>query len=145
MAAVCHAHSPAGSTWASLERLLDPITQDASVFFEQQALITAPRLVRDNDAADQFARAFGDKRVAIHAGHGIFTTGASVDEAAWWFVMMDRCCDDQLRAEAAGRPTQYPADDARWLVSTLGSPRFAWLSFQTLWDDIVASDPDLKQ
>jgi len=57
---------------------------------------------------------------------------------------MDRCCDDQLRAEAAGTPTQYRAEDARWLASTLGSPRFAWLSFQTLWDDIIASDPDLR-
>jgi hypothetical protein len=49
-----------------------------------------------------------------------------------------------LRAEAAGTPTQYPAEDAAWLASTLGSPRFGWLSFQTLWDDIVGSDPDLR-
>lgn len=144
VAAVCHCHAPAASTWAALERLLDPITQDACVFYEHQALITAPRLVRDHDSAARFALAFGDKRVAIHGGHGIFTTGSSVDEAAWWFVLMARCCDDQLRAEAAGAPTQYPAEDARWLASTLGSPRFAWLSFQTLWDDIVASDPDLR-
>lgn len=142
--AVCHAHAPAASTWASLERLLDPITQDACVFYGRQALIREPRLVRDAPAAEQFARAFGDKNVAIHAGHGIFTTGATVDEAAWWFVLMNRCCDDQLRAEAAGEPTQYAPEEAQWLASTLGSPRFGWLSFQTLWDDIVASDPDLK-
>jgi ribulose-5-phosphate 4-epimerase/fuculose-1-phosphate aldolase len=144
VAAVCHAHAPAASTWAALERRLDPITQDACVFYEQQALISAPRLVRDPEAAERFAQAFGDKRVAVHAGHGIFTTGASVDEAAWWFVLMNRCCDDQLRAEAAGMPNPYAPEDARWLASTLGSPRFAWLSFQTLWDDIVATDPDLK-
>lgn len=142
--AVCHAHAPAASTWAALERLLDPITQDASVFHGQQALIREPRLVRDEASAAQFAAAFGTHRVAVHAGHGIFTTGGSVDEAAWWFVLMARCCDDALRAEAAGTPTHYAPDDARWLASTLGSPRFAWLSFQTLWDDIVASDPDLR-
>jgi ribulose-5-phosphate 4-epimerase/fuculose-1-phosphate aldolase len=144
VAAVCHAHAPAASTWSAMERLLDPITQDACVFFEQQALIRAPRLVRDSESAERFALAFADKRVAIHAGHGIFTTGSSVDEAAWWFVLMNRCCDDQLRAQAAGTPTHYPDEEARWLASTLGSPRFAWLSFQTLWDDIVASDPDLR-
>lgn len=144
VAAVCHAHARAASTWAALERPLDPITQDASVFHGQQALIRAPRLVRDVESAERFAQAFGDKRVAIHAGHGIFTTGASVDEAAWWFVLMNRCCDDQLRAEAAGTPTRYADEDAAWLASTLGSPRFAWLSFQTLWDDIVQSDPDLR-
>lgn len=142
--AVCHAHAPAASTWASLARLLDPITQDASVFYGQQALITEPRLVRDVESAERFARAFGDKRVAIHAGHGIFTTGHTVDEAAWWFVLMNRCCDDQLRAEAAGTPTRYADEEATWLASTLGSPRFGWLSFQTLWDDIAQSDPDLR-
>jgi ribulose-5-phosphate 4-epimerase/fuculose-1-phosphate aldolase len=144
VAAVCHAHAPAASTWASLARPLDPITQDACVFHGQQAVIMTPRLVRDPAAAELFAEAFGNKRVAIHAGHGIFTTGATVDEAAWWFVLMNRCCDDQLRAEAAGTPTQYPAEDAAWLASTLGSPRFGWLSFQTLWDDIASSDPDLR-
>lgn len=143
IAAVCHAHAPAASAWASLERPLDPITQDACVFFERQALIRAPRIVADAAAARRFADAFADKRVAIHAGHGVFTTGGSVDEAAWWFVLMNRCCDDQLRAEAAGTPMQYSADDARLLASALGSPKFAWLSFQTLWDDIVRSDSDL--
>lgn len=144
VAAVCHAHSAAASTWSSLARVLDPITQDASVFYGQQALITEPRLVRDVESAERFAHGFGDKRVAIHAGHGIFTTGQSVDEATWWFVLMNRCCDDQLRAEAAGTPTQYGVDEATWLASTLGSPRFGWLSFQTLWDDIAQSDPDLR-
>jgi len=143
VAAVCHAHALHASTWASLERLLDPITQDACVFFENQALIVEPRVVRDPAAASRFAAGFGDKRVAIHGGHGIFTTGHSIDEAAWWFVLMDRCCRAQLLAEAAGTPTLWSLEDARWLASVLGSPTFGWLSFQTLWDDIIASDPDL--
>ena len=143
VAAVCHAHALHASTWASFERMLDPITQDACIFFENQALIREPRVVRDAAAADRFAAGFGDKRVAIHGGHGIFTTGHSIDEAAWWFVLMNRCCEAQLLAEAAGTPTQWQAQDARWLASVLGSPTFGWLSFQTLWDDIIASDPDL--
>ncbi|MDM0077060.1 class II aldolase/adducin family protein [Variovorax sp. J2P1-59] len=143
VAAVCHAHALHASTWSSFERLLDPITQDACIFFENQALILEPRVVRDPEAAARFAAGFGDKRVAVHAGHGIFTTGQSIDEAAWWFVLMNRCCESQLMAEAAGKPTHWPVEDARWLASVLGAPTFGWLSFQTLWDDIIASDPDL--
>jgi ribulose-5-phosphate 4-epimerase/fuculose-1-phosphate aldolase len=143
VAAVCHAHALHASTWSSFERLLDPITQDACVFFENQALILEPRVVRDTTTAARFAAGFGDKRVAIHGGHGIFTTGQSIDEAAWWFVLMNRCCEAQLMAEAAGTPTRWRDEDARWLASVLGSPTFGWLSFQTLWDDIIASDPDL--
>ncbi|SCK55210.1 Ribulose-5-phosphate 4-epimerase/Fuculose-1-phosphate aldolase [Variovorax sp. HW608] len=141
--AVCHAHALHASTWSSFERLLDPITQDACIFFENQALILEPRVVRDAEAAKRFAAGFGDRKVAIHGGHGIFTTGQSIDEAAWWFVLMNRCCEAQLLAEAAGKPTRWNEEDARWLASVLGSPTFGWLSFQTLWDEIIASDPDL--
>lgn len=143
VAAVCHAHALHGSAWSSLERLLDPITQDACTFFEQQALIKEHRIVRAADDAAKFAAAFGDKRVAIHGGHGIFTTGKTIDEAAWWFVLLNRCCEAQLLAEAAGTPRQWPTEAARSIASTLGSSSFGWLSFQTLWDEIIASDPDL--
>lgn len=143
VAAVCHAHALHGSTWSSLERLLDPITQDACVFFDDQALIVEPRVAQDAAAAAQFAAAFGVKRVAIQSGHGIFTTGQSIDEAAWWFVLMNRCCEAQLLAEAAGSPKLWPAERARGVAAALGSPTFGWLSFQTLWDEIIASDPDL--
>lgn len=141
--AVCHAHAPAASAWASLGRLLDPITQDACSFYGKQALIQSPRLVLNAESAQQFAQEFGNFSVAVHEGHGIFTTGETLDQAAWCFVLMDRCCDDQLRAEAVGKPSHYSSEEALWLSSTLGSPRFAWLSFQTLWDDVVISDPDL--
>jgi ribulose-5-phosphate 4-epimerase/fuculose-1-phosphate aldolase len=141
--AICHAHAASGSTWASLGRLLDPITQDACVFYERQALILEPKVVKDTAGADRFAAAFGDKRVAIHACHGIFTTGQSVDEAAWWFILMNQCCEAQLRAEAVGRPATFAPEEARWLASTLGTPLFGWLSFQSLWDELAISNPDL--
>jgi ribulose-5-phosphate 4-epimerase/fuculose-1-phosphate aldolase len=145
VAAVCHAHSLHGSTWSSLERRLDPITQDACVFFENQALIVEPRVPRDAKMATQFADAFGNNRVAIQSGHGVFTTGASIDEAAWWFVLMNRCCEAQLMAEAVGTPKHWPADEARGVAAALGSPTFGWQSFQTLWDEIIVSDPDLVE
>lgn len=141
--AMCHSHASHGSTWAALGRLLDPLTQDACVFFERQALILEPRVVRNAEGARAFAAAFGDKRVAIHANHGIFTTGQSIDEAAWWFVLLNQCCEAQLRAEAAGSPLKMPVDDARWIASVLGTPIFGWLSFQTLWDQLVLTNRDL--
>jgi ribulose-5-phosphate 4-epimerase/fuculose-1-phosphate aldolase len=143
--AICHAHSLYGSTWSSLERLLDPISQDSCVFFERQALIGEPRVTLDAEMGDRFAAAFGDKRVAIQSGHGVFTTGQTVDEAAWWFVLMDRCCHAQLLAEAAGKPKHWPAEHARRLANALGTPDFGWLSFQTLWDEIIAAEPDLVE
>jgi len=143
LVAVCHAHSTYGSAWSAFGRPVDPITQDTAVFFEQQAVITEPRVAANPDQADQFAAAFGSHKVAIQANHGIFSTGRTIDEAAWWFISMDRACHVQLLAQAAGSPDRWPDDMARGLSRGLGSPEFGWLSFQPLWDEITASDPDL--
>jgi ribulose-5-phosphate 4-epimerase/fuculose-1-phosphate aldolase len=140
---VCHAHSPQGKAFSTLGRVLDPITQDSAVFFGQQALIREPRLTLDVRSADQFAAALGQHRVAIQVGHGIFTTGETPDEAAWWFVAMERACEVQLIAQAAGTPELWPEAMATGLARSQGSAGFGWLSFQPLWEDIVASDPDL--
>ena len=70
--------------------------------------------------------------------------GTTVDEAAWWFITMERSCHVQLMAEAAGDPIaiddEYAGADrrARWARSLAG-----WLSFQPLYDKIVADQPDL--
>ena len=140
---ICHAHATFSSAWSAFGRPVDPITQDTAVFFEQQAIITEPRVAMSAAQADEFAAAFGDKRVALQAGHGLFTTGRTVDEAAWWFLSMDKACHIQLLAEAAGEPARWPDESARRLAAGLGSPEFGWLSFQPLWDEIVESDPDL--
>lgn len=141
--AVCHAHSLHGKAWASLGRPLDPISQDACALYGVQALVREPRVALDRSTAAQFAAALGDARVAIQAGHGLFSTGQTVDEAAWWFLVMERACQVQLMAEAAGTPEHWPHEAALALQRGTGSPGFGWLSFQTLWDEIVVSDPDL--
>jgi ribulose-5-phosphate 4-epimerase/fuculose-1-phosphate aldolase len=91
----------------------------------------------------EFAAQFGDKRVAIQIGHGLFSTGHTVEEAAWWFITMETSCQAQLLAEAAGTPERWQPDEARMMVSSTGTPEFGWASFQPFWDEISESDPDL--
>ena len=142
--AVCHAHSLYGKAWSSLEKFLDPITQDSAVFFEQQALIaTTPRVALTVETGKEFAAQFGDKRVGIQVGHGLFTTGRTVEEAAWWFIAMETSCQAQLLAEAAGSPVLWQPDEARMMVAALGTPEFGWASFQPFWDEIIESEPEL--
>ncbi|MGF1597240.1 MAG: class II aldolase/adducin family protein [Acidimicrobiales bacterium] len=143
ISAVCHAHSTYGSAWSTFGRPLQPLTQDMCVFHEDQAVITEPRIAMNAEQADQFAAAFGDKKVAIQTGHGLFTTGRTVDEAAWWFIGLDKACHVQLLAQAAGTPEEWPHEAALGTRRGLGSPEFGWLSFQPLWDELVESDPDL--
>ena len=64
------------------------------------------------------------------------------DEAAWRFISLDEACHVQLLASAAGEPQRWPDEMAGGLKRALGSPEFARLSFQTLWDELLAEGTD---
>jgi ribulose-5-phosphate 4-epimerase/fuculose-1-phosphate aldolase len=144
--AAAHAHSPSGKAWSSLGRPLDPLTQDACAFFRDQALFADySGVVNDPDEGKKIARALGPHKAVILQNHGLLTVGASIDEAAWWFITMERSCEAQLRAEAAGQPIAIPDETARLTHEQIGNSMVGWLSFQPLWDRIVREQPDLLE
>ncbi len=69
--------------------------------------------------------------------------GQSVEEAAWWFISMERSCQAQLLAEAAGKPKLIDSENASKTYETVGSSLAGWFSFQPLYSVIVAEQPDL--
>jgi ribulose-5-phosphate 4-epimerase/fuculose-1-phosphate aldolase len=75
--------------------------------------------------------------------HGIMTVGSTVDEAAWFFITMDRSCQSQLMAEAAGKPIPIAHEAAVVARKQVSNPRVAWFQYQPLWDLIVREQPDL--
>ncbi len=143
--AAAHAHSVYGKAWSALGRTLDPITQDACMFYEDHVVVTegGGRVVFEKEGGEALAKGIGTHKAAIHRNHGNFTVGGSVDEAAWWFITMERTCQAQLLAEAAGTPHLIPHDDAVYTRDMSASPIAGWLSFQPLWDEICHTDPDL--
>jgi ribulose-5-phosphate 4-epimerase/fuculose-1-phosphate aldolase len=143
--AAAHSHSIYGKAFSSLGRTLDPITQDACVFFEDHVLVTegGGRIVLDEESGRVLAKGLGPHKAAIHQNHGLFTVGHSVDEAAWWFITMERSCQAQLIAEAAGTPKLVDAESARYTRDQTAHPLAGWFSFQPLWDEISRSEPEL--
>ncbi len=143
--AAAHAHSVYGKAWSSLGRPLDPITQDACVFFEDHTVVTdgGGAVVLDPSAGKALAAGLGDAKAAIHRNHGLFTVGETVDEAAWWFITMERTCQAQILAESVGTPHRVDDNDARYTREQTGFPLAGWFSFQPLWDEIVRTDPEL--
>ena len=143
--AAAHSHSMYGRSFSALGRLLDPITQDACGFYEQQALFSEfDGVVLDTSYGDAIARALGDKKTCILQNHGLLTTGTSVDEAVWRFIAMDKCCQSQLMAEATGqKPISIPHEVALKTRETVGSDFACWASFQPLYDMISEANPDL--
>jgi ribulose-5-phosphate 4-epimerase/fuculose-1-phosphate aldolase len=143
--AAAHAHSVYGKAWSSLRRPLDPITQDACAFYGDHAVFDDfTGVVLDLDEGKRIAEALADYKAAILSNHGLLTVGqTSVDEAAWWFITMERSCQAQLLAEAAGKPILIDEEQATKTARQVGHPRAGWHGFQPLYDWIVAQQPDL--
>ncbi len=142
--AAAHAHSLYGKTWSSLGRLLDPLTQDACAFYEDHSVFTEyAGVVYEMSEGDQIAKCLGHRKAVILQNHGILTVGSTVDEAAWFFITMDRSCQSQLLAEAAGKPIPISHASAVVAQKQIGNPRVGWFQYQPLWDLIVREQPDL--
>ena len=144
--AAAHAHSIYGKSWSSLGRLLDPITQDVCAFYEDHGLFDDyTGVVLELEEGRRIAQALGENKAAILRNHGLLTVGHSVEEAAWWFITMERSCHAQLLASAAGTPIVIEPEMARLTRSQVGSHMAGWFSFQPLYDRIVREQPDLLE
>jgi ribulose-5-phosphate 4-epimerase/fuculose-1-phosphate aldolase len=142
--AAAHSHSLYGKAWSALGRKLDPITQDACAFHNDHALFDDyTGVVLDLEEGKRIAHSLGDSKAVILRNHGLLTVGHSVDEAAWWFITMERTCQAQLLAEAAGTPVLIEAENAAVTAGQVGHHFAGWLSFQPLYDKIVRDQPDL--
>src|SRR5271156_1110731 len=144
--AAAHAHSMYGKSWASLGRLLDPITQDACAFYEDHGLFADfTGVVLETSEGERIAKALGPHKAAILRNHGLLTVGETVEEAAWWFITMDRSCQAQLLAEAAGAPVRIDPVNAAATREQVGSHLAGWFQFQPLLARIVREEPDLLE
>ncbi len=142
--AAAHTHSAYGRAWSALHRPLDPLTQDACAFFEDHAVFgDYTGVVLDREEGRRIAAALGGAKAVILANHGLLTVGQSVEEAAWWFIAMDRCCQVQLLAQAAGQPRPIGAASARLARDQIGTPGAGRLNFRPLYERITSDEADL--
>ena len=142
--AAAHSHSVHGKAFSSLGRLLDPITQDVCAFYEDHGLFDDyTGVVIDTEEGKRIAAALGEHKAVILRNHGLLTVGHSVDEAAFWFITMERSCQAQLLADAAGTPVLIEKDSAALTGSQVGNHYAGWLNFQPLYQKIVREQPDL--
>ncbi|WP_193200070.1 class II aldolase/adducin family protein [Nostoc sp. MG11] len=142
--AAAHAHSLYGKSWSSLGRLLDPLTQDACIFYQDHDLFDDYRgVVLAPSEGRRIAEVLGDKKAVILRNHGFLTAGPTVDAAAWWYISFERSAQAQLLAEAAGKPVPIDHEIATLTHSQVGTDSGGWFSFQPLYERIVEEEPDL--
>lgn len=141
--AACHAHSVHGKAFSVFGRELEMITQDSLRFYQCHSVYdNFGGVVVDRAEGDRIANALGNGKAVILQNHGLLTVGESVDEAAFWFISMDRTCQAQLLADAAaaaGYEKKIISDEeAAYGVKEVGGPQKGWLAFQPYYDEQLA-------
>lgn len=145
---MCHAHTTYGTAWCATGRPLDMISQDVAAGFYQNHVVigaSAGAVAVETRSGHSVADAFGGNRAALHQNHGLLTASRhSIDDAAFWFIALGRCCQQQLLIEASGvRPQIVPEKSCRYSAEHVGSDFIGWLHFQTIYDELAATQPDM--
>jgi ribulose-5-phosphate 4-epimerase/fuculose-1-phosphate aldolase len=145
--AMCHAHTTYGTAWCATGRPLGMISQDAACFYDNHVVIgaSAGAVAVEKEAGRSVAEAFGKYRAALHQNHGLLTASRhSIDDAAFWFIALERCCQVQLLVEASGvQPRLVPEESARYSREHVGNDFIGWLHFQTIYNQLVETQPDM--
>ncbi|KAG8628742.1 hypothetical protein KVT40_002607 [Elsinoe batatas] len=140
--AACHSHTIYGRSFCTLGRKLDTITQDACAFHNDHVVYDSFNgVVLAEEEGKNIAKCVGNTKAALLQNHGLLTVGRTVDEAVFWFVSMDKCCQAQLLAEAAAgsrgeKPIHIDEEDAQFTYKTVGTHYAGYFSAKPLFDVI---------
>ncbi|TGO68263.1 hypothetical protein BOTNAR_0027g00190 [Botryotinia narcissicola] len=142
--AACHAHSVYGKAYSAFDLPLDMITQDSLRFYKSHSVYdNFGGIVLDREEGIRIAKSLGNGKACILQNHGLLTVGQSVDEAAFWFISLDKTCHAQLLVDAAasgsGKMKKIIGDEeAAFTYDQVGGPEKGWLAFQGYYDEIMA-------
>ncbi|KAJ6461055.1 arad-like aldolase/epimerase [Mycena sanguinolenta] len=124
-----HSHSMYGKAFSALGKMLDPISQDSCSFYGDHALYTQFNgIVLEEVEGLAIAEALGNKKAAILQNHGLLVVGSTVEGAVRSYISLERACQVQLLAEAAGQPLKINDEQAIETAKIIGTQRSAWFS-----------------
>ncbi|MCH2169515.1 class II aldolase/adducin family protein [Myxococcota bacterium] len=127
-----HVHTGWGTPFAAEVRPIEPITQEACVFFEDHAIFDDEEVqVQSVETGGRIADALGSNRAIILRNHGLLTVGDSPAEAVGSFIQMERVAEAHMKVR---NPRPISAEAARFSKADLvkhGAGRVAFRSMVT--------------
>ncbi|KAK4495972.1 hypothetical protein PRZ48_013240 [Zasmidium cellare] len=134
-----HTHSVYGRAYCTLGKPLEMISLESSLFFEDQVLFEGKGVVLAEDEGCDIAEALGGKKAALLRNHGLLTVGGSIEEAVYWFYLLDKCCHVQLLADAAadgrgGATVKITDEEAEYTKGIVGTPKASWFGGKAMFD-----------
>ncbi|MNZ84559.1 Decarboxylase NovR [compost metagenome] len=99
---VLHTHTKAGCAVAALKCGLLPVNQISMEFYNKVAYHDYEGVALDMDEQQRLVHDLGDKPVLMLRNHGLLTVGDSVSQAFLRMYYLEKACEIQLAAQAAG-------------------------------------------
>jgi ribulose-5-phosphate 4-epimerase/fuculose-1-phosphate aldolase len=137
-----HVHTGWGTPFSAELRPIEPITQEACIFFEDHAIFDDEEVqVQSVEAGARIARALGSNRAVILRNHGLLTVGDGVSEAVGSFVIMERVAEAHMKA---GDAKAISAEAARFAKADLIKYGAGRVGFRALIDRHIG-DPSIVE
>jgi len=143
--AAAHSHSIYGTSFSTLGRKMPPISQEACSFYGDHELYAEYGGAAVGTEGECIATALARAKAVICQSHGVFTVGHTVDEAVFWFMRMERACQQFLLASAAGKPLEIDHETATLTQKQIGKPDLGHFGLSPMMTRILAEQPDLLE
>ncbi len=132
-----HVHTGWGTPFSAEVRRIEPISQEACIFFEDHAIFDDEEVqIQSTEAGARIARALGENRAIILRNHGLLSVADRVDEAVGGFVHMERVCEVHMKARDPKPISPEAARFAKEDLTRFGSGRTAF------WNMVARHIPD---
>ena len=119
--AVMHLHTPAGQAVAAHSDGLLPLTQTAMLVREDVAFHDYEGVAVDLDERERLVANLGDKSAMILRNHGTLAVGKNVGECFVKLYFLERACQAQVMALAAGEDVNMPPQGSPEVTAQQGA------------------------
>ena len=141
IACVMHTHSRAGLAVSCFEDGLQPIIQDAAIFYNRVSYHDWEGMSTESEECERLSKSLGKNNVMILRNHGLLTCGTTIAEAFMLMYYLDRACNNQIDTMSTGMKLKVPSDNImEFAAGQYDDPRFKlgkheWPALLRLLDD----------
>ena len=145
---VMHTHTTAGLAVAAQQHGLLPLTQHAMRFTGALAYHDYEGIALDPDEQQRLVADLGTANAMILRNHGLLACGPTVHDTFDLMIHLQRACEAQVAALAAGAPLAIPSPAVAAKVAAQfarpgrTAPRNAWLALLRMLDRVDPSYRD---
>ena len=138
---VMHTHSRAGLAVSCFEDGLQPIIQDAAIFYNRVSYHDWEGMSTESEECERLSKSLGKNNVMILRNHGLLTCGTTIAEAFMLMYYLDRACKNQIDTLSTGMKINIPSDNImEFAAGQYDDPRFKlgtheWPALLRLLDD----------